>query len=129
MVLDEGDWQRMYDDPKPDLDVSSVYGIASELGERELVAFDVDVYVFAKSLGAHTFKKYFSPKWTDFTAHGKLEDMMEASLAVTIRMTRLQVDLKESEANLLQLAKKLDGTNDAQKVTAKALETTNKGKR
>ncbi|KAL2472130.1 Plus3 domain-containing protein [Abeliophyllum distichum] len=38
-----GNWQRVFDDPEPDLDVSSVYGIASPLPRCELSQDAVDV--------------------------------------------------------------------------------------
>ncbi|KAL2465639.1 Uncharacterized protein Adt_41490 [Abeliophyllum distichum] len=38
-----GNWQRVFDDPKPDLDVPSVYGIASSLPRYELSQDVVDV--------------------------------------------------------------------------------------
>ncbi|KAL2542751.1 hypothetical protein Adt_03729 [Abeliophyllum distichum] len=41
----------------------------------------------------------------------------------------MEADLKESDSNLLNLTKQLDNANAAQKVTAEALETTNKEKR
>ncbi|KAL2519553.1 Uncharacterized protein Adt_15800 [Abeliophyllum distichum] len=39
----KGNWQRVYDDPEPDLNVPSVYGIASPLPRCELSREDIDV--------------------------------------------------------------------------------------
>ncbi|KAL2526401.1 Plus3 domain-containing protein [Abeliophyllum distichum] len=38
-----GNWQRVFDDPEPDLDVPSVYGIANSLPRCELSRYIVDV--------------------------------------------------------------------------------------
>ncbi|KAL2492049.1 Plus3 domain-containing protein [Abeliophyllum distichum] len=38
-----GNWQRVVDDPEPDLDVPSVYGIASSLPRRELSRESIEV--------------------------------------------------------------------------------------
>ncbi|KAL2454031.1 hypothetical protein Adt_48471 [Abeliophyllum distichum] len=96
-------------------------------------------------MGAQAVKKYFIPKWEDFSAHGELEDVLEASLASAIRASAMQLkaalesartayeqmeaDLKESESNVLNLTKQLDNVNAAQKVTAEALEAANGEKR
>ncbi|KAL2487189.1 Uncharacterized protein Adt_31945 [Abeliophyllum distichum] len=39
----KGNWQRVYDDPEPDLNVPSVYGIASPLPRCELSRENIDV--------------------------------------------------------------------------------------
>ncbi|KAL2519679.1 Plus3 domain-containing protein [Abeliophyllum distichum] len=36
---------------------------------------------FYPSMGAQAVKKYFTPKWEEFSSHGDLEDVLEASLA------------------------------------------------
>ncbi|KAL2492420.1 Uncharacterized protein Adt_28048 [Abeliophyllum distichum] len=134
---------------------------------------------FYPSMGAQAVKKYFTPKWEEFSSHGELEDVLEASLASAIRASTLQmkvlgefrtrmheqrnlvtqaskadkehqqameglkaalesartayeqieVDLKESDSNLLNMTKQLDNANAAQKVAAEALEAANKEKR
>ncbi|KAL2518802.1 hypothetical protein Adt_15049 [Abeliophyllum distichum] len=119
-------------------------------------------FPFYPAMGAQAFKKYFGPKWEDFASNGDLEDTLEASLAVAVRTTgmqlkvlcefrlqmqrhkklvaeaskseehkkaldslqttmysmrttyeRLQMDLKESDSNVLRLTKKLDDANVA----------------
>ncbi|KAL2499543.1 Uncharacterized protein Adt_25093 [Abeliophyllum distichum] len=112
---------------------------------------------FYPSMGAQAVKKYFTPKWEEFSSHGELEDVLEASLASAIRASAMQLkllehkqaleglqasldrartayeqmeaDLKESDSNVFNLTKQLDNANAAQKVTAEVLEATNKDKR
>ncbi|KAL2467247.1 putative abhydrolase domain-containing protein [Abeliophyllum distichum] len=109
---------------------------------------------FYPSMGAQAVKYYFTPKWEEFSSHGELEDVLEASLASAIRASTLQMkadkehqqaieglkaalesartayeqmeaDLKESDSNLLNMTKQLDNANAAQKVAAEALEAAN----
>ncbi|KAL2504905.1 putative abhydrolase domain-containing protein [Abeliophyllum distichum] len=109
-------------------------------------------------MGAQAVKKYFTPKWEEFSSHGELEDVLEASLASAIRASAMQmkankkhkqaleglqtaldsaraayeqmeVDLKESDSNLLNMTKQLDNVNATQKVAVEALEAANKEKR
>ncbi|KAL2474324.1 hypothetical protein Adt_35060 [Abeliophyllum distichum] len=100
---------------------------------------------FYPSIGAQAVKKYFTPKWEEFSSHGELEDVLEASLASTIRASAMQMkaaldsarmayeqmeaDLKESDSNVLNLTKQLDNANAAQKVAAEAFEAANQEKR
>ncbi|KAL2487119.1 hypothetical protein Adt_31875 [Abeliophyllum distichum] len=42
-------------------------------------------------MGAQAVKKYFNPKWEEFSSHGELEDVLEASLASTIRASAMQL--------------------------------------
>ncbi|KAL2492892.1 Uncharacterized protein Adt_28520 [Abeliophyllum distichum] len=110
---------------------------------------------FYPSMGAQAMKKYFTPKWEEFSAHGELEDVLETSLASAIRASamhlkehkqaleglqaalksartaydQMEADLKKSDSNVLNLTKQLDNANAAQKVTAEALEATNGEKR
>ncbi|KAL2475733.1 hypothetical protein Adt_36469 [Abeliophyllum distichum] len=46
---------------------------------------------FYPSMGAHAVKKYFTPKWEEFSSHGELEDVLEASLASVIRASVMQM--------------------------------------
>ncbi|KAL2497221.1 putative abhydrolase domain-containing protein [Abeliophyllum distichum] len=46
---------------------------------------------FYPSMGAQAVKKYFTPKWEEFSSHGELEDVLEASLASAIRASTLQM--------------------------------------
>ncbi|KAL2517344.1 Uncharacterized protein Adt_13591 [Abeliophyllum distichum] len=46
---------------------------------------------FFPSIGAQAVKKYFTSKWEEFASHGELEDVLEASLAVAVRATSLQM--------------------------------------
>ncbi|KAL2497428.1 putative abhydrolase domain-containing protein [Abeliophyllum distichum] len=110
---------------------------------------------FYPTMGAQAVKKYFTPKWEEFSSHGELEDVLEASLASVIRASTMQMkehkqaleglqaaldsartayeqmeaDLKESDSSVLNLTKQLDNANAAQKVAAEALEAANKEKR
>ncbi|KAL2498375.1 hypothetical protein Adt_23925 [Abeliophyllum distichum] len=146
-----GNWQRVVDDPEPDLDVPGVYGIASEWRSEELIVLDVDGCFgnppklsqpsggsdggpydskrklkelikppearipddvlrnlpFYLSMGAQIFKKYFSPKWEDLTFHRDLEDVPEASLAVAVRRTGMQLKVLEEVRQQMQRHKKL----------------------
>ncbi|KAL2542144.1 putative abhydrolase domain-containing protein [Abeliophyllum distichum] len=43
------------------------------------------------SMGTQAVKKYFTPKWEEFSSHGELEDVLEASLASAIRASSLQM--------------------------------------
>ncbi|KAL2466299.1 putative abhydrolase domain-containing protein [Abeliophyllum distichum] len=99
--------------------------------------------------GVQAFRKYFSPKWKDFAVRGEMENMMEASLASVVQAMgilaieglqvavesmqttyeQLQVDLKESNANVLALTKKLDHANVAQRKLTEALEVANEQKK
>ncbi|KAL2472200.1 putative abhydrolase domain-containing protein [Abeliophyllum distichum] len=44
---------------------------------------------FYLSMGAQAVKKYFTPKWEEFSSHGELEDVLEASLASAIRASAI----------------------------------------
>ncbi|KAL2454277.1 Uncharacterized protein Adt_48220 [Abeliophyllum distichum] len=46
---------------------------------------------FYPSMGAQAVKKYFTPKWEEFSSHGELEDVLEASLASAIRASSMQM--------------------------------------
>ncbi|KAL2453802.1 putative abhydrolase domain-containing protein [Abeliophyllum distichum] len=46
---------------------------------------------FYPSMGAQAVKKYFTPKWEEFSSHGELEDVLEASLASAIRASAMQM--------------------------------------
>ncbi|KAL2498060.1 hypothetical protein Adt_23610 [Abeliophyllum distichum] len=46
---------------------------------------------FYPSMGAQAVKKYFTPKWEEFSSHGDLEDVLEASLASAIRASAMQM--------------------------------------
>ncbi|KAL2485115.1 Uncharacterized protein Adt_29871 [Abeliophyllum distichum] len=104
---------------------------------------------FFPSMGAQDVKKYFTPKWKEFTSHGELEDMLEASLATAVRVTSLQMKVLGEFRTRMQEHKKLvaeasksdkehqqsleglqlDTANVAQKVVAEALEAANLEKR
>ncbi|KAL2481580.1 putative abhydrolase domain-containing protein [Abeliophyllum distichum] len=46
---------------------------------------------FYPSMGAQAVKKYFTPKWEEFSSQGDLEDVLEASLASAIRVSAMQI--------------------------------------
>ncbi|KAL2457868.1 Uncharacterized protein Adt_46192 [Abeliophyllum distichum] len=47
--------------------------------------------LFYPSMGAQAMKKYFTPKWEEFSSHRELEDVLEASLASAIRASAMQL--------------------------------------
>ncbi|KAL2476751.1 Uncharacterized protein Adt_37487 [Abeliophyllum distichum] len=57
---------------------------------------------FYPSMGAQAFKKYFTPKWEEFSSHGELEDVLEASLASTIRASAMQMKVLGEFRNRMQ---------------------------
>ncbi|KAL2481026.1 hypothetical protein Adt_33992 [Abeliophyllum distichum] len=107
---------------------------------------------FYPSMGAQAVKKYFTPKWEEFSSHEELEDVLKArakkliaeaskfdkehkqeleGLQAAVDSARtayeqMESNLKESDSNVLNLTKQLDNANIAQKVTTKALEAANK---
>ncbi|KAL2460681.1 hypothetical protein Adt_44101 [Abeliophyllum distichum] len=48
-------------------------------------------FPFYPAMVAQALKKYFSPIWKDFSAHGDLEDALEASLVAAVRTTMMQL--------------------------------------
>ncbi|KAL2533442.1 hypothetical protein Adt_06793 [Abeliophyllum distichum] len=42
-------------------------------------------------MGVQALKKYFTPKWEEFSSHGELKDVLEASLASAIRASAMQM--------------------------------------
>ncbi|KAL2535004.1 Uncharacterized protein Adt_08355 [Abeliophyllum distichum] len=61
---------------------------------------------FFPSMGAQAFKKYFTPKWEEFSSHGELEDVLEASLALAIRASAMQMKVLGEFRNRMQEQKK-----------------------
>ncbi|KAL2493453.1 Uncharacterized protein Adt_29081 [Abeliophyllum distichum] len=57
---------------------------------------------FYPSMGAQAFKKYFTPKWEEFSSHGELEDVLEASLASAIRASAMQMKVLGEFRNRMQ---------------------------
>ncbi|KAL2490852.1 Uncharacterized protein Adt_26480 [Abeliophyllum distichum] len=57
---------------------------------------------FYPSMGAQAFKKYFTPKWEEFSSHGELEDVLEASLASAIRASAMQMKVLDEFRNRMQ---------------------------
>ncbi|KAL2499399.1 Plus3 domain-containing protein [Abeliophyllum distichum] len=62
---------------------------------------------FYPSMGAQAVKKYFTPKWEEFSSHGDLEDVLEASLALAIRASTLQMKVLGEFRTRMQEQKKL----------------------
>ncbi|KAL2472080.1 hypothetical protein Adt_40216 [Abeliophyllum distichum] len=67
------------------------------------------------SMGAQAVKKYFAPKWEEFSSHGELEDVLEASLASAIRASTMQIKVlgefrtrMQEQKNLSAAASKSD---------------------
>ncbi|KAL2454876.1 putative abhydrolase domain-containing protein [Abeliophyllum distichum] len=109
---------------------------------------------FYPSMGAQAVKKYFTPKWKEFSSHGELEDVLEEQRKLIAEASKsdkehkqaleglqaaldsartayeqMESDLKESDSNVLDLTKQLDNANAVQKFTVEALEAANKEKR
>ncbi|KAL2540183.1 Uncharacterized protein Adt_01161 [Abeliophyllum distichum] len=61
---------------------------------------------FFPSMGAQAFKKYFTPKWEEFSSHGDLEDVLEASLASAIRASAMQMKVLGEFRNRMQEQKR-----------------------
>ncbi|KAL2539405.1 Uncharacterized protein Adt_00383 [Abeliophyllum distichum] len=61
---------------------------------------------FFPSMGAQAFKKYFTPKWEEFSSHGELEDVLEASLASAIRASAMQMKVLGEFRNRMQEQKR-----------------------
>ncbi|KAL2498328.1 Uncharacterized protein Adt_23878 [Abeliophyllum distichum] len=61
---------------------------------------------FYSSMGAQAFKKYFTPKWEEFSSHGELEDVLEASLASAIRASAMQIKVLGEFRNRMQEQKR-----------------------
>ncbi|KAL2526400.1 putative abhydrolase domain-containing protein [Abeliophyllum distichum] len=105
--------------------------------------------LFYPTMGTQAVKKYFTPKWEDFSSHGELEDVLEASLASAIRASAMQMKVLGEFRTCMQEQRKLvaeaskfdnehkqaleglqlDNANAAQKVAAETLEAANKEKR
>ncbi|KAL2525999.1 Uncharacterized protein Adt_11053 [Abeliophyllum distichum] len=62
---------------------------------------------FYPSMGAQAVKKYFTPKWEEFSSHGDVEDVLEASLASTIRASSLQMKVLGEFRTRMQEQRKL----------------------
>ncbi|KAL2505985.1 Uncharacterized protein Adt_21606 [Abeliophyllum distichum] len=80
---------------------------------------------FYPSMGAQAFKKYFTPKWEEFSSHGELEDVLEASLASAIRASAMQMKVLGEFRNRMQEQKKrVAEASKADKEHQQALEGT-----
>ncbi|KAL2518959.1 hypothetical protein Adt_15206 [Abeliophyllum distichum] len=62
---------------------------------------------FYSSMGAQAVKKYFTPKWKEFSSHGDLEDVLEASLASAIRASAMQMNVLGEFKTRMQEQRKL----------------------
>ncbi|KAL2517015.1 putative abhydrolase domain-containing protein [Abeliophyllum distichum] len=62
---------------------------------------------FYPSMGAQTVKKYFTPKWEEFSSHEELEDVLEASLASAIRASAMQLKVLGEFRTRMQEQRKL----------------------
>ncbi|KAL2474710.1 Uncharacterized protein Adt_35446 [Abeliophyllum distichum] len=78
---------------------------------------------FYPSIGAQALKKYFTPKWKEFSSHGELEDVLEASLALTIRASAMQMNvLGEFKTRMQEQRKLVAQASKANKEHKQALE-------
>ncbi|KAL2466378.1 Uncharacterized protein Adt_42229 [Abeliophyllum distichum] len=62
---------------------------------------------FYPTMGAQAVKKYFTPKWEEFSSHGELEDVLEASLALAIRASAMQMKVLGEFRTRMQEQRKL----------------------
>ncbi|KAL2475076.1 hypothetical protein Adt_35812 [Abeliophyllum distichum] len=62
---------------------------------------------FYPSMGAQAVKKYFTPKWEEFSSHRELEDVLEASLASAIRASAMQMKVLGEFRTRMQKQRKL----------------------
>ncbi|KAL2461994.1 Uncharacterized protein Adt_45414 [Abeliophyllum distichum] len=62
---------------------------------------------FYPSMGAQAVKKYFNPKWEEFSSHRELEDVLEARLASVIRASTLQMKVLGEFRTRMQEQRKL----------------------
>ncbi|KAL2476718.1 Uncharacterized protein Adt_37454 [Abeliophyllum distichum] len=62
---------------------------------------------FYPAMGAQAVKKYFTPKWEEFSSHGSVEDVLEASLASAIRASTLQMKVLGEFRTRMQEQRKL----------------------
>ncbi|KAL2499337.1 Uncharacterized protein Adt_24887 [Abeliophyllum distichum] len=78
---------------------------------------------FYPSMGAQAVKCYFTPKWEEFSSHGELEDVLEASLASAIRASTLQMKvLGEFRTRMREQKKLIAQSSRADKEHQQALE-------
>ncbi|KAL2486694.1 hypothetical protein Adt_31450 [Abeliophyllum distichum] len=99
---------------------------------------------FYPSMGAQAVKKYFTPKWEEFSSHGELEDVLEASLASAISASAMQMKVLGEFRTRMQEQRKLaaqasradkehqqalEGLKAALEIAAEALKAANKEKR
>ncbi|KAL2457788.1 Uncharacterized protein Adt_46224 [Abeliophyllum distichum] len=75
------------------------------------------------SMGAQAVKYYFTPKWEEFSSHGELEDVLEASLASAIRASTLQMKvLGEFRTRMREQKKLVAQSSKADKEHQQAIE-------
>ncbi|KAL2492749.1 putative abhydrolase domain-containing protein [Abeliophyllum distichum] len=78
---------------------------------------------FYPSMGAQAVKKYFTPKWEEFSSHGELEDVLEASLASAIRASAMQMKvLGEFRTRMQEQSRRVAEASKADKEHQQALE-------
>ncbi|KAL2471247.1 putative abhydrolase domain-containing protein [Abeliophyllum distichum] len=78
---------------------------------------------FYPSMAAQAVKKYFTPKWEEFSSHGESEDVLEASLASAIRASAMQMKvLGEFRTRMQEQRKLVAQASKADKEHQQALE-------
>ncbi|KAL2491359.1 Uncharacterized protein Adt_26987 [Abeliophyllum distichum] len=78
---------------------------------------------FYPSMGAQAVKYYFTPKWEEFSSHGELEDVLEASMASAIRASTLQMKvLGEFRTRMREQKKLVAQSSKADKEHQQAIE-------
>ncbi|KAL2513123.1 hypothetical protein Adt_18723 [Abeliophyllum distichum] len=74
-------------------------------------------------MGAQAVKKYFTPKWEEFSSHDELEDLLEASLASAIRASAIQMKvLSEFRTRMQEQRRRVAEASKADKEHQQALE-------
>ncbi|KAL2497050.1 hypothetical protein Adt_22600 [Abeliophyllum distichum] len=78
-------------------------------------------------MGAQAVKKYFTPRWEEFSSHGELEDVLEASLASAIRTSAMQIKvLGEFRTRMQEQRRLVTQASKADKEHEQAIEGLNK---
>ncbi|KAL2504853.1 Uncharacterized protein Adt_20474 [Abeliophyllum distichum] len=78
---------------------------------------------FYPSMGAQAVRKYFTPKWEEFSSHGELKDVLEASLASAIRASAMQMKvLGEFRTRMQEQRRRVAEASKADKEHQQALE-------
>ncbi|KAL2512266.1 putative abhydrolase domain-containing protein [Abeliophyllum distichum] len=84
---------------------------------------------FYPSMGAQAVKKYFTPKWEEFSSHGELEDVLEASLASAMQMKVAAEALEAANRDKRRLLEEAKSRDEEISGLRKELADAEKGKK